>query len=817
MSSGHPEQGSNRVLNRVLVVGLGLLAGGHATPAAADFVEWQFDGYPIEVEGETYSVVDVYAAFDAPTDTLLNVFNSSITTSTGIEFHHDDFNTLGGLAGAWNGVQSDEIPGVIDARIDSFVLIGGEIGSGNSTVLDPSFDPGTGGTVASNAGWFNSNPPNLQGRVDPATLRTRVARFVIESTIDPTTLIFSANLGYNQGLGTPAQFAYDNGQGSGPTIATAFDYVCDIVSLDPASTASSSQGGGSSFLVSIADQQCDWLAETDADWIALDVGAGTGDGAVEFTVAENPAAVVRSGEILVNGVSHTVEQDAAPCAVTLVDPPAADFPPEGGAGAFTAATNGPDCSWNAFSSASWVAITGGGSGTGESGEISYTVAANPTAFKRTAVVVVGTVAHSIVQAPAPCAVTSLDVETASFDATGGEGTVTVSTNGAVCSWSATSSAPWLAISAGGSGTGSQGEIVYVVAPNPVAAARTGEIAVDGLVLAVEQAAAPCSVLSISAGSSEIGFEGGPGSFEVTTNGCSCEWCATSSADWIVLDAGSGSGVVSTLSFTVAANEVAEGRSGEISVGGFVHTVVQDPAPCVVTAAIPSEVAAVPGEASYSVAITTNGATCEWSATTSDEWITLDVAAGTGDSGIEFTVAANPVTAERVGSIEIGDVMVTVTQAALPCAIVSLDPTEANPDFLGGPLSVSVETNGDNCDWEATSDVAWIEIVEGGTGTGMSGTIAVEIAIYDGVESRFGTLTVGSQSVAIAQSGGPDCNANGLGDEFEVFEGLVPDCNDNGVPDSCDIADGTSEDLNNNGIPDECEQDLVVLVPGDYPT
>jgi formylglycine-generating enzyme required for sulfatase activity len=72
-------------------------------------------------------------------------------------------------------------------------------------------------------------------------------------------------------------------------------------------------------------------------------------------------------------------------------------------------------------------------------------------------------------------------------------------------------------------------------------------------------------------------------------------------------------------------------------------------------------------------------------------------------------------------------------------------------------------------------------------------------------------------VAIAQSGGPDCNANGLGDDYEIFEGLVPDCNDNGVPDSCDVADGTSEDLNGNGIPDECEQDLVVSVPGDYPT
>jgi len=33
----------------------------------------------------------------------------------------------------------------------------------------------------------------------------------------------------------------------------------------------------------------------------------------------------------------------------------------------------------------------------------------------------------------------------------------------------------------------------------------------------------------------------------------------------------------------------------------------------------------------------------------------------------------------------------------------------------------------------------------------------------------------------------DCNLNGIGDEFEIAEGLAEDCNDNGVPDDCDVA------------------------------
>jgi MYXO-CTERM domain-containing protein len=191
-----------------------------ASSASASFTGYVFDSYAND--SMTHAIIDVYAQFDDANDTVLNVFNSMISTSTGVAFNHNDFNTLSGLAGAWNVVQSGNIPGVVNASIDSFVLIGGVIGGTNTTSLDPSFDPSTGGSVPTNAGWFNSNPPNLQGRVDAGSLRTWVARFVIEGTNASVNLNFAANLGYNQGLGTPAQFAYDNGQGSGPMTSVAF-------------------------------------------------------------------------------------------------------------------------------------------------------------------------------------------------------------------------------------------------------------------------------------------------------------------------------------------------------------------------------------------------------------------------------------------------------------------------------------------------------------------------------------------------------------------------------------------------------------------
>ena len=206
----------------------GLLAAGLAgaslcgSAASADFVGWYFDSYAVNVSGADYAVIDVYAQMDMTTDTVLNVFNSNISNVNGTAFHHNDFNTLAGQPGSWSVQQTANLPalGLVPAN-DSFVLIGGSIGSLNTTALDPSFTPPTAPVPPANAGWFNSSPPNLQGRVDPATLRTWVGRFVRLGIDTSECLSFAANMGYNQGLGTPAQFAWDNGQGSGPT-----SFVC---------------------------------------------------------------------------------------------------------------------------------------------------------------------------------------------------------------------------------------------------------------------------------------------------------------------------------------------------------------------------------------------------------------------------------------------------------------------------------------------------------------------------------------------------------------------------------------------------------------
>ena len=194
-----------------------------AGTASADFVGWYFDSYAVNVSGADYAVIDVYAQMDMATDTVLNVFNSMISNQNGAAFHHNDFNTLSGQPGTWATQQTANLPalGLVPDN-DSFVLVGGASGSANTTALDPSFTPATAAVPPANAGWFNSSPPNLQGRVDAGTLRTWVGRFVKAGIDSAEFLNFAANMGYNHGLGTPAQFAYDNGQGSGPSFSVAY-------------------------------------------------------------------------------------------------------------------------------------------------------------------------------------------------------------------------------------------------------------------------------------------------------------------------------------------------------------------------------------------------------------------------------------------------------------------------------------------------------------------------------------------------------------------------------------------------------------------
>ena len=160
---------------------------------------------------------EVFGQFSGATDTVLNAFHFNKTVGGGSPVIHQADELSGGVdstvAGTWNP-QFVLVPGAMD----SYVCVGGGEGfaSGNTTNADPDFGAagfnqaqipflGAPGNTTNGPGWFNSNPPNNQGRVN-AQGRVKIGQFVLGTADAPVTLFLK--VGYNTGAaGSPVQFA----------------------------------------------------------------------------------------------------------------------------------------------------------------------------------------------------------------------------------------------------------------------------------------------------------------------------------------------------------------------------------------------------------------------------------------------------------------------------------------------------------------------------------------------------------------------------------------------------------------------------------
>ena len=188
---------------------------------------------------------------------------------------------------------------------------------------------------------------------------------------------------------------------------------------------------------------------------------------------------------------------------------------EGGDSSF-AVTAAAGCAWNAQTSAlPWLAI-GAGSGTSGTGSLLYSVAAN-AGPARSGSITVGDRTFTVNQATG-CTY-ALNSTSTSVEASGGTGSVGLTT-GNSCPWTAGSSATsWLTVSPA-SGTGSAA--AYYAAAANTGAARSANLTMGGITFVVSQAAAPAmaalSATSISFASQKVGSTSGAKSVTLKNNG-----------------------------------------------------------------------------------------------------------------------------------------------------------------------------------------------------------------------------------------------------------------------------------------------------------
>ena len=357
---------------------------------------------------------------------------------------------------------------------------------------------------------------------------------------------------------------------------------------------------------------------------------------------------------------------------------------------------------------------------------------------------------------------------------GGTGTVTVNSE-RECSWSATTSATWVALAS----TSGQGPatIDYSVQANPNGTSRQAQVVVSNQSVNVVQAAAPCKY-SLSPATTTVDAPGGDVSFALTaTSGC--QWTAKSSADWIAAVSPSSGTGNATIHAAVPPNTGPAVRAGNIIVGDAQSTVQQagattpippptptpppTPAPeppptpppaCTFTVA-PASASIAAGGGDVQVTVTA-AAGCSWSAASNVPWITISTgASGSGSGGVVATVAPNMGVA-RTGTIVVAGRTVTITQAApsAPACTYQLTPPSLDVPSDAQESTVGV-TAPDGCQWEAASSVPWITVGDPHAGTG-NGTFKLTVAANTGA-ARTGTVLVGSATLTVQQAAGVTCS------------------------------------------------------------
>jgi uncharacterized repeat protein (TIGR03803 family) len=284
-------------------------------------------------------------------------------------------------------------------------------------------------------------------------------------------------------------------------------------SINPTNAVFNATGGSDSVSVT-APNGCAWVVTSNAGFITITSGSsGSGNGAVNYTVAANTSTYGLTGTMTIANQTFTITQAGVSCTYS-VDPTSASLGLDAGSGSF-GVTAGSGCSWTASSDANWLHTCSNGSG---NGTVSYTADANTGTSSRTGSITVQGQTFSVIQAAASCTY-ALAANSASFTAVGGSSSVNV-TAGSGCAWTATSNAGWLTITSGASGSGN-GTVTYSVAADLGTSSRIGTMTIAGQTLVVIQAGGQDSVGDGIPDAWRQEYFGGSGT---TTNSRSCATC-----------------------------------------------------------------------------------------------------------------------------------------------------------------------------------------------------------------------------------------------------------------------------------------------------
>ena len=312
-------------------------------------------------------------------------------------------------------------------------------------------------------------------------------------------------------------------------------------------------------------------------------------------------------------------------------------------------------SWSAKSSDSWITISKSSGDVGYS-KTTITIAKNTTANSRTGYVEIYNKDYNVSKKIAVTQkVASLTINPGSIDV-GAESITKKITIESNIEWSVNSNANWITLSKS-SGTAGTTTLNVNIEANKLASSRTGQITVYNQdynitkKIVVNQAA---STISVSTNSIEVGPESSTQNVNITSN---IPWMVRTSDSWITLSKSSGYAGTTILTINIGANTSTSSRSGYIEISNAEYGVskrieINQTAFCP-ELKVSHDTLNV--EADAITKIITIESNIPWSASVSDNWISLSKSSSSvGNDAIILTIEQNTTSIARTGYVDISN-------------------------------------------------------------------------------------------------------------------------------------------------------------------
>ncbi len=322
----------------------------------------------------------------------------------------------------------------------------------------------------------------------------------------------------------------------------------------------------------------------------------------------------------------------------------------------------------------------------------------------------------------------------SFAATAGQGSVNVTT-ATGCNWTALSGYSWITINSGATGTGS-GTVGYTVAANSEAGSRIGSLLVAGQFVVIAQSGAGmnCSVTPLAIPQTVTG--------SLVAGDCRS-----------VIDAGAYGDLYS---FTASAGQRVAITLGSTQFDTFLTLISPDGA-----------IIAINDDNNSSVSTDSR-------IPPGSDYFVLPL-------GGTYIVEASSFNDNEVGSYTLS---LTAPPGGQTCAY-AITPASQAFTAAGGNGSATVTASA-GCGWTAGSNVSWITISAGMSGTG-NGTVSYAVEANTSLGYRLGKLLIAGQVLSVIQAGtGGNCTITPL---------VIPQTvNASWAPGDCPSGSGSLTDL-----------------------